>query len=105
MRKSCSVSRSIFALTVGRLLGILAVLGLVPPPSASASMRSGEVQRVEDIRLRLLEADAAASKDLGAAEDQPATDEPTGPVAGWYNFPNWPNWGNWGNWGNGWRNW
>jgi hypothetical protein len=53
------------------------------------------IERIDDIRARLLAHSPDSSVEVGEAKQQ---------FAQWFNFPNWPNWGNWNNWNN-WGNW
>ena len=80
-----------------RLFGLLALIGLLPAPTVEAAVNTSLIQRTEDIRQRLLDADKADTGNHPQQED--STKKET--LAGWYNFPNFPNWGNWPN---GWRN-
>lgn len=72
----------------------------LPPPSAATSVPP--IERLADIRARLL-----AQDELLAATNGPDEGEsvgPDGPMAQWFNWPNWTNWGKWNNWDN-WNNW
>ena len=74
----------------------LVVLALLPAAAgANALLAAPPIDRVDDIRARLLAASAAPAD----------TDEaPLGPLAAWMNWPNWGKWANWNNWNN-WGNW
>ncbi len=79
------------------LLMALPLIGSISPALARvAQLDHPAIERVDEIRQKLLELDRSSD---------PFRNEQT---AQWFNFPNWPNWGNWGNWpnwGNFWRNW
>jgi len=95
-----SLSRSLFAGFPKRLLNVLVVIGLMPSLPVGAAIDADLLRRTEDIRQRLLEADAAAAQRPGAQAAAPQGER----LAGWYNFPNFPNWANWNKWPNYWRN-
>ena len=77
------------------LVAFLAALGLAAAAeSANAGIDDAPIARVDDIRRRLLEADASSS--TGTVTKPPA--ERT--EVAWGNWPNWPNWPNWRNWRN-----
>lgn len=81
---------------------LLVTLGLAAPwlaPPAEAAVPP--IQRLADIRARLLAQDRQlANLGQGPAE----ASAPDGPMAQWFNWPNWTNWANWANWDN-WNNW
>ena len=64
------------------------------------------IDRVTEIRSRLLEADRSVAPE--ALGPDGLRDAPARLAQYWRNWPNywanWPNWPNWPNWGN-WRNW
>lgn len=70
----------------------LAVVLLVPAGAVHATIPVEPIDRIDDIRARLLD----------QAEQWCQGDD--GSHAQWFNFPNWPNWNNWNNWRN-WQNW
>lgn len=78
-----------------RLRRLLVLLSLLPAAAVAHAPPTDAIDRVADIRARLLAADPPRADEAGDA---------LGPVCQWYNFPNWPNWNNWRNWNN-WGNW
>jgi hypothetical protein len=74
---------------------LLVLLSLLPSVGAATTASKDAIDRVDDIRARLLATDPTPPQQPG---------EVPGPVSQWYNFPNWPNWNNWNNWVN-WGNW
>ncbi len=77
-------------------ISVLVLMGWLPPAQANMSNAPLVQQRIDKIRQRLLDVDAAGLSAKPEIENQY--------IAQWYNWPNWPNWGNWGNWPNYWMN-
>ena len=77
-----------------RLFGILVLIGLLPAPSVEAAIDNALIQRTEDIRQRLLDADKA---DTGSHPQQQGVDK-NEPLLGWYDFPDWGKWRDWPDW-------
>jgi len=95
---SGAVLRIVQRFLPGLIFG-LSVLGLVPTPSrAAAPHDQPAIERVDEIREKLLQTDLLKGK---RSDDRDGRRQ----MVQWYNFPNWPNWNNWPNWGNFWRNW
>ena len=70
-------------------LGLLAALSIGPARAAPVPPAAPPIERVADIRARLLARDAQTAAD--------APDAPDATVAQ-LNRRNWPNWSNWNNW-------
>ncbi|PZN70803.1 MAG: hypothetical protein DM484_27815 [Candidatus Methylumidiphilus alinenensis] len=81
-----------------RLFGLLALIGLLPAPAVEAAINIPLIQRTEDIRQRLLDADKANTK--SHPQQQGPDKNENLASGGWYNFPNFPNWGKWRDWRN-----
>jgi hypothetical protein len=80
------------------IAGLIVALGLAGgAANANAGIDDPAISRVDDIRRRLLEADALS----GIADAGKRDEESTQVAQRWANWPNWPNWMNWRNW----RNW
>ena len=77
--------------------GVLVALGFAAAGSANAAIDQSPIARVDEIRRRLLEADALM--DAESSKETEANRQHL--VQRWGNWPNWPNWMNWRNW----RNW
>jgi hypothetical protein len=90
-----------------RLVLVLVTLAGFPPFVPAAPADAKPIDRVAQIRSRLLEADRSAPAPDGLASGR-LGDVPRHLAQYWRNWPNywanWPNWPNWPNWGN-WRNW
>lgn len=99
MKSALSVARAFARRFVPGLLFGLSVLGLAPAPSRAAAPHDRPaIERVEQIREKLLQSDRREGRRLTDPDGRQQ-------LVQWYNFPNWPNWNNWPNWGNYWRNW
>ena len=81
------------------VLGFVVAIGLAQDVVANTTPSAPAIERVDDIRRRLLHSDTG--RDAPPAD---AAGTNLGLVAQWFNFPNWRNWGNWNNWRN-WGNW
>ena len=82
-----------------RLFGFLALIGLLPAPAVvEAEINIPLIQRTEDIRQRLLDADKVDTKNHPQQQDTDKNENLAS--GGWYNFPNFPNWGKWRDWRN-----
>lgn len=79
---------------IRRRLAVLAA-ALLGSLSAQAAVERAPIDRVAEIRARLLAQDAAQSGQADQPEPQRSL------IAQW---GNWGNWGNWNNWRNFWRN-
>jgi hypothetical protein len=89
------------------LFALAACIGLSPLGTQASSAEASPIDRVAEIRERLLQMDEDRGRDVADAGASGRGER----LAQWFNWPNlwanWPNWNNWGNWGNwgNWRNW
>lgn len=100
MKKTINAMRLTITQILKAGLGLCAIAGVPPTLQASTKVDPLQIQRIDDIRLRLREIDSLAKENPHDASDTQADEH----VASWYDFLDWPNWSTWNNWGNGWRN-
>ena len=67
-------------------LGALALIGTLPTTEANTKIDPGVTERMEDIRLRLLQVSETTNKIV-----QEDNNIGTGELIAWNDWPNWPN--------------
>lgn len=99
MNKTIQAIRPAITLLLNASLSVFGFMGVLPTLQANTEIDQIQIQRIEDIRLRLCENDRRANENQHYAEDRQAEEI----IAGLNDAPI-PDWPNWSNWGNGWRN-